>query len=528
LDISFGYLSLSLSLSLYTHIFVFIFNFLTFRTATAEGQEMKQVLSTFSKLEQSRFEAFRKASFPGDAIGTYVAHCLINEQHRSVSTGGDNKSGTERGGEGNAEAVSGEAASTASIVSNSTRLRYLRPTTTTTTAAAATSKRKKKKPILSDVVATGQSGDITVVVSTLAKAYAQRLVLAARKYSIERRNKHKIKDENENNSNDDHNDEEVEEEDIAISPEDILKAYADREVRGLDPGFFLQARGTNNNSGSSNSGCTNVNLLLTENDQRYTLNRSVVLSAQDEYYNNNKDKDNDYDNDGNNDNDNDNMEIDVDDEHNNNNNVDTTNGNNAVADKDEGDNDGKNNNGDEDNNDNTGDEDTDDDDDDPIDESVKLFSLLVNQINARQNGGITATALSSSDYYDDIIGIDSDIIADSKESNNNKDDNKNEIEKEGVVDKKEGISNSNNDNDNNVTATEAVVVPMDTSSDGITAPTAVPSIAAAEATTSSPVKNSDNDVPPPASSSSTTTINDNDTPKQNNDGRIPNGNDDVA
>ena len=231
-----------MSLSLSTHID---------RTATVEGTEMKQVLSTFSKLEQSRFEAFRKASFPGDAIGTYVAHCLIHEQHRSISTGDIDKStsSSERRG-GNEEAattvVATNTTSTASIVSNSTRLRYLRPTTTTTTTTAATGKRRKKKPILSDVVATGQSGDITVVVSTLAKAYAQRLVLAARKYSIERRNRHKISVHDEKNNNDDDNDdeeEEEEEEDIAISPEDILKAYADREVRGLDPGFFLQARG---------------------------------------------------------------------------------------------------------------------------------------------------------------------------------------------------------------------------------------------------------------------------------------------
>ena len=430
---------------------------------------MKQVLSTFSKLEQSRFEAFRKASFPGDAIGTYVAHCLINEQHRSISTGDTKSTSLERGGnnEEAAATVATNTSSTASIVSNSTRLRYLRPTTTT----AATGKRRKKKPILSDVVATGQSGDITVVVSTLAKAYAQRLVLAARKYSIERRNRHKtsVHDENSNNDDDDDEEEEEEEEDIAISPEDILKAYADREVRGLDPGFFLQARGTKNNSGSSNSGCTNVNLLLTENDQRYTLNRSVVLSAQDDYYNNKKNEnendnnnDNDNDNDGNNDNDNDNdnMEIDVDDEHNNNN-VDTTNDNNVVADKDKGGNDEKNNNDDDDD---------DDDDDDPVDESVKLFSLLVNQIDARQNGGITVTALSSSDY-DNSIGIGSDIIADSSKSIK-LDGNKNELEKEHQQKQKQ----MNDD------------VAMSTAS-------------AVKTTTSSPVKNNDDDVPPPASSS---------------------------
>jgi hypothetical protein len=468
-----NYLYFSFSTHIHIHIHILLFSTLYFffcidnRTATVEGTEMKQVLSTFSKLEQSRFEAFRKASFPGDAIGTYVAHCLMNEQHRSISTG-DKSTSSERGGNEEAAAtVATNTSSTASIVSNSTRLRYLRPTTATTTTTAATSTRRKQKPILSDVVATGQSGDITVVVSTLAKAYAQRLVLAARKYSIERRSRRKISVHDENSNNDDDDDEEEEEEeeeDIAISPEDILKAYDDREVRGLDPGFFLQARGTKNNSGSSNSGCTNVNLLLTENDQRYTLNRSVVLSAQDDYYNNMKnenDNDNDSNNDNDNDNDNDNMEIDVDDEHNNKN-VDTTNDNNVVADKDKGGNDEKNINDGDDN---------DDDDDDPVDESVKLFSLLVNQINARQNGGTTVTALSSSDY-DNSIGIGSDIIADSNKSNK-LDGNKNESEKEDVIvdennnDKKKGISNINN-TDNNVTATELVAVPIDTSSDGTT------------------------------------------------------------
>jgi len=47
-------------------------------TATAEGKQMAQVLSTFSRLEQSRFEAFRKAAFPGDAISRYVAHFLVH------------------------------------------------------------------------------------------------------------------------------------------------------------------------------------------------------------------------------------------------------------------------------------------------------------------------------------------------------------------------------------------------------------------------------------------------------------------
>ena len=77
---------------------------------------MKQVLSTFSKLEQSRFEAFRKASFPGDAIGTYVAHCLIHEQHRSISTGDIKSTSTSERGGNNEEAAVTVATNTLSLI----------------------------------------------------------------------------------------------------------------------------------------------------------------------------------------------------------------------------------------------------------------------------------------------------------------------------------------------------------------------------------------------------------------------------
>ena len=42
---------------------------------------MAQVLSTFSRLEQSRFEAFRRSTFAGDAISKYVAQLLIQRKH---------------------------------------------------------------------------------------------------------------------------------------------------------------------------------------------------------------------------------------------------------------------------------------------------------------------------------------------------------------------------------------------------------------------------------------------------------------
>jgi hTAFII28-like protein conserved region len=106
-------------------------------------------------MEQSRFEAFRRAAFPADAISTYVAQCLIDEH--------------------------GET---------------------------------KRSPILSELVAPGHAEEICIVVSTLAKAYAQRLVTAARSFAGAPTE--------------------------PIEPEHILQAFQQRQGRGQDPGFFFQ------------------------------------------------------------------------------------------------------------------------------------------------------------------------------------------------------------------------------------------------------------------------------------------------
>lgn len=223
---------------------------------------MAQVLSTFSRLEQSRFEAFRKAAFPGDAISKYVAHCLIHEQHRPVSVGGEDSAVAEPpsfrtripGAEKCPYDRDGKAKA---------RLRHLRP-----------SAHYRRRKVLSELVAPGEAQDITVVVSTLAKEYAQRLVLAARRYAAERTNKAKQRQEaavDEDSGSED--------EDIAISPEDILKAHSDRQARGLDPGFFLQGPRTHNAQANE----TSLFLADPDSHQRYSLSRSVALAAQEEY-----------------------------------------------------------------------------------------------------------------------------------------------------------------------------------------------------------------------------------------------------
>ena len=145
---------------------------------------MAQVLSTFSRLEQSRFEAFRRATFPSDAISKYVAHCLLQQD----------------------------------------------PT------------RRKQVPVLSHVCAPGQSEEIVIVVNTLAKAYAQRLVTAARRAAPD---------------------------DTPIQPQHILDAFQERQAQGLDPGFFLQP------SEQSTS--------LQLNNKEHSKKRLAALHLQDEY-----------------------------------------------------------------------------------------------------------------------------------------------------------------------------------------------------------------------------------------------------
>ncbi|KAG7372005.1 hTAFII28-like domain containing protein [Nitzschia inconspicua] len=219
-------------------------------TATAEGQIMAQVLSTFSRLEQSRFEAFRRATFPRDAIAKFVAHCLIEEQHRPVSKG-------------------------------------LPPATTKSNSVQPDDNKPLREPILSEVVAPGQAEDITIVVSTLAKAYAQRLVTAARRHAAARISAEANAEETAGagptnlfstpNKYNEHGVVSIgkgsrprpTQSSSAILPEDLMKAFEERKAQGLDPGFFLQP-------------WTESQSVLVDNDI-YQQKRLAALHAQEQY-----------------------------------------------------------------------------------------------------------------------------------------------------------------------------------------------------------------------------------------------------
>ena len=88
---------------------------------------MAQMLTTFSSLEQSRFQAYKRATFAADTVEQWVAACLQDRYQDTTST--------------------------------STSTTYPRP--------------------LEDLVAPGQAQDIGLVVAIAAKIYAQRLVAEA-------------------------------------------------------------------------------------------------------------------------------------------------------------------------------------------------------------------------------------------------------------------------------------------------------------------------------------------------------------
>ena len=151
------------------------FNF--YSTATADGQMMAQMLSTFSKLEQSRFEAFRRSTVPADAVHEWLAACLADRYSISPPVNGADKSRS-----------------------------------------------------LADLVQPGQADSISMVVATLAKVYAQRLVSEAQRLAQE--------DSNKSNSNEGVT---ADEQQNPLQPQHIRRAWEHRKGQGLDPGFFLQA-----------------------------------------------------------------------------------------------------------------------------------------------------------------------------------------------------------------------------------------------------------------------------------------------
>ena len=159
---------------------------------------MSQILSTFTTQEQDRFAAFRRSAFKGDVVSNYVAFCLAREEEKRYAQreGAARMLGVPLDAIGSSSTSSGRGSKTRSV--------HFRG--------------KNGEPRLSNLVAPNCAQEITVVVSALAKAYAQRLVTAARRVA----------------------DAEGYPSEEKLLPQHYREAYQRRVQAGLDPGFFLQ------------------------------------------------------------------------------------------------------------------------------------------------------------------------------------------------------------------------------------------------------------------------------------------------
>lgn len=195
---------------------------------------MTQVLSTFHRMEQSRFEAFRRSTLRGDVISKYVAHCLEESEKRWYAE--NVKSRQYLGVPGNDKEPWQQ------------HCPYVKNAKSSSTASSQRS--------LQDMVPPGQAAEITIVVSTLAKSYAQRLVTAARRVAAAQ----------------------GADPSTPLEPQQVLTAHYSRAQAGLDPGFFLQKQRNSITVVEQSAAAATMGI----NDPN-ALQRNATLAAQEEY-----------------------------------------------------------------------------------------------------------------------------------------------------------------------------------------------------------------------------------------------------
>lgn len=149
--------------------------------------------SSWTTDQQDRFAAFRRCTFRKETISNLVTFCLAREQQRRRT-----------------------------LHQSASQLLLLNPTKSNTNNTGydlIVSPRNDQKVTLQDFVAPHCASEITLVVTTIAKSYAQRLVTAARQLATQSYKyppTHKL------------------------LPQFYLQAYRQRVQCGLDPGFFLK------------------------------------------------------------------------------------------------------------------------------------------------------------------------------------------------------------------------------------------------------------------------------------------------
>lgn len=204
---------------------------------TSEGLYMSQVLSTFNSEEMSRFEAFRRCTFRSDVLQDYIADCLIEAHEKRVLHYQQKKLCFFPAEQQNQNQIGKDKDK---------------------------DRKRKRKIELKDLVArsstandqTNPAQEIAIVVSTLAKAYAQRLVMQAK---IHQEEEIALKRLNANTNNNGNEKEKALSVSNELMPHHILQAHEFRVRRNLDPGFFLHAPKLHPNQCSSSNIYTNEN-----------------------------------------------------------------------------------------------------------------------------------------------------------------------------------------------------------------------------------------------------------------------------
>jgi hypothetical protein len=201
---------------------------------------MLQYLNSLNPLEYAQYEAFRRSTIRADLVAKFVASCLIQIEEERFSQRANAKDFLVQGHE--------------SAKETEARLQ-IRPLSRLEENSGNTVSNIN----LDDLVEPGAAPEIAIAVSSLAKAYAQRLIQTSRSIAAAQ-------------GHDDHE---------PLLPSHVLEAYRQRSQAGLDPGFFLQPRFFQERLGSSLPFVRPDSVLLSTMD--HTLKPMATLAAQELY-----------------------------------------------------------------------------------------------------------------------------------------------------------------------------------------------------------------------------------------------------
>jgi hypothetical protein len=278
---------------------------------------MSQMLSTFSTIEQSRFEAFRRVVFPANAIENWIACCLQYRYDTAVinatSTTLFSHSNNNNNNNNTSTAPTPPPAATflrnnpfynnmiLTVTSKQQQNQHKKHTTIhplqssgSKSLLSSSSSRSSfvynKRP-LSDLVAPGNHTDIGLIVSVAAKIYAQRLVKAAllyqkKEFELQHQQQQQEEQDQQQNQptnsqlplqNQNNNNQHQHQQPLSVMS--VWKTVQDRQQRGIDPGFFLQGTIDNNNILSIN----NISATACGQESYNQQKRIATLAIQDEY-----------------------------------------------------------------------------------------------------------------------------------------------------------------------------------------------------------------------------------------------------